>query len=96
MPHQRHKSDDVKAHTIKSCDIHSKNVTTRNLVVTGTISAPRLDSMECAAQRQQRHMQDELNQLLARVSHLEDCVRFQNVSDGQVVITGAPLVIRPA
>jgi hypothetical protein len=84
-------------HTVKSCQIYSKNVTTSDLVVTGPLSAPRLDMMEWTAQRQRQHraMSNEIEALQKRVDELVDRLQFQNISDGEVVITGAPLVIRP-
>lgn len=95
MSHRRHKSDEFSAHTIKSCNIYSKNLTAGHVVVAGTLSASRLDAIEFAAQRQLRFMSDELDKLRVRVNDLERSLRFQNTSDNQVVITGAPLVIRP-
>jgi hypothetical protein len=97
MPHRKHFSDDIKLCKLRAEQVRTNLLTSEQVVVSGLLSSPRLDRIEASAQQRLHMMLRELDMLKKRVTELEQkTTRIQNTSAGsQLVIEGAPLVIRP-
>lgn len=90
MSHRRHKSEE----TFRVCHVQSKHIATEHLVVSHTLQSPRLDSIEAKARQRTQALLVDLEELKLRVRNLEAKTQYQVSDLQQVVITGAPIVIR--
>jgi hypothetical protein len=87
---RKHKSEEA----LRACHVQAKHIATENLVVSHALQSPRLDSIEAKARQRTQALLVDLEDLKLRVRNLEAKTQYQVSDLQQVVITGAPIIIR--